>query len=74
MSRAERLAYVAAELRNVRANLIALTGSPRCSEVKMVLDLECAVMELGRLADRPRSSASTIRRWSQQGIANGSPR
>jgi hypothetical protein len=54
-TRAERLAYVAAELRNVRENLIVLTGSPRASEVKMVLDLECAVTELARLADRPRS-------------------
>jgi len=54
-TRAERLTYVAAELRNVRENLIVLTGNPRASEVKMVLDLECAVTELARLADRPRS-------------------
>lgn len=55
LDRAARLAYVAAELRNVRENLIVLTGSPRASEVKMVLDLECAVGEFAHLAARPRS-------------------
>jgi hypothetical protein len=53
--RAARLAYVAAELKVIRENLTVLTGSPRASEVKMVLDLECAVAELARLAGRLRS-------------------
>ena len=54
-TRASRLAYVAAELKVICENLIVLTGNPRASEVKMVLDLECAVAELARLASRPRS-------------------
>jgi hypothetical protein len=55
IGRAERLAYVAAELKVIRENLTVLTGSPRASEVKMVLDLECALAELARLAGRLRS-------------------
>ena len=63
LDRPARLRYIAQQLVNIRESLVLLTGSPRVAEVRMVRDLEMALVELGRQAARPRSAASTVRRW-----------
>jgi hypothetical protein len=67
LTRAERLTYIANELKVIQVNLITLTGSPRCAESRMCQDLELAVQTMATDASKPRSSASTIRRWRVQG-------
>ena len=64
--RPARLAYIAAELREIRLTLAELCGSDRVGEVRMLDDLALAVETLRQQAQRPRSSASTVRRWASE--------
>ena len=67
--RGERLVYITSELRNIRENRIVLTGSTRVAEIRMLDTLTEAVAMLAKDADKPRSAASTVRRWAINGSA-----
>jgi hypothetical protein len=71
--RASRLAFVAQELHQIRTKLAELTGEPRCAEVRMCQDLECALAELIQQAERPRSRTGcpAVYQPSAKGESNG---
>jgi hypothetical protein len=61
--RPARLRFIQHELREMRLTLAELAGTDRVGEIRLLDDLAIAVAELARQSARPRSSASSVRRW-----------
>jgi hypothetical protein len=65
ISKIARLRLIRDGIRGLRHDLAQTVGSDRVSEVVMLDTLTEAIEGLIWEASRPRSSASTVRRWSE---------